>query len=151
MKKAFTVQSVEKLGGFNNEGFEIDPSRRVENIKSIYTMDNEETTPSQTKTSAQPRQKAVPSTVKSKNDFTRALFAMMNEEEREFIRDTNNMAKEVGFAKRWEFFLNFANKQEISDASDEFKVILNVLNSVNISNITEEMLNDLLDQHNICR
>ena len=152
VKKAFTIQSVEKLGGFNNEGFEIDPSRRVESIKSIYTMDNgESASGSQTKTSARPRQKAVPSTVRSKNDFTQALFAMMSEEEKDFIRNTNNMAKEVGFAKRWEFFLNFANKQEISDASDEFKVILNVLNSVNIGNITEEMLNELLDQHNICR
>ena len=147
-KMAYEVTAVEKLGGFKNEGFEIDPSRRVEKIKSIFTTSDEASAPAVKPVAAPER--VLPSKVKNKNDFTKALFAMMNEQQKEAIRTTRRMPREAGFQRFWELMTNFADSQELGETSDKFKTIMNILHTIGIHNITEEMLEDQLKKHNVC-
>ena len=135
-------RTIDKLGGYDNEGFEINPALRVDEMHSIYSSEIQGVTVSE-----DGFKELTPRGVFNLQSFINAVFNLMNPEEKKtFSRKATN------FSDKMMYIRSVANKR-ISDeeGSDDFKLIKKILNNLNLSEVTRESLEKTLDENNICR
>ena len=137
----FKFHYVDKLGGIENQGFEIDPTRNPWDIKSVFAQ----TTNKNKSTNSEPDY-YTPQTVQSYTQFEEAMKRII-----EFRGAADAMdAFNGSFAEKLKVMRTFATLQ-VSEGSETFNKIKKLLNTLDLNSITEEQLNKLLDDNNICR
>lgn len=136
----FRFNYVDKLGGVENQGFEIDPTRNAWDIKSVFPQDGTR------KASSGGQVVTSPSAVESYSQFEEVMT--------QFIANRSKAAKQLlysdNLAEKLRVMRNFADKV-VKDGSSVFNQIRDLLKELDLENITEDELNKLLDERNICR
>ena len=143
-RESYSFHYVDKLGGANNQGFEIDPTRNPWDIKSVFSQDGTKKSadsPSGSTDIINPRE------VSSFADFEKAMAQFIY---RKGADTSINTLKFGTFSDKLRTISKFATNV-IKEGNETFNKIRDLLNELDLNDITEEQLNQLLDERNICR
>lgn len=146
-RDTFSFHYVDKLGGADNQGFEINPMVNPWEIKSVFPQVESKKAPENPSNSLDKVPYVSPSEV---TDYASFENAMMHFVAKRGVAEAKAMLFSNNFADKLTVIRNFAKKQ-VKNGSEEFNKIRDFLDSIDLKNITEEMLNQLLDERNICR
>lgn len=134
------VHPLEKLGGLN-QGFEIDPSRDVEDMHSMFKVVTPSQSQGEKKEPEKPKKAPVmPRYYKTVNEINESLDIL----DQIIFADTDNISDRLEIAQR------ILDKKDDIDNNSAAAKMKKILKDINVSNLSIEQLQEVEKELNLC-